>query len=260
MPRKPKAPARVAIPRSVRFEVFKRDRFTCQYCGGKAPDVVLHCDHMKPVAEGGGNDMMNLVTSCQPCNSGKGKRRIDDMTVIERQRRQIEELEERRAQLEMMLQWRDGLATLDADKVEAIVAHICAKSDLGPNENGRQHIRRWLAKYTLDAIFSAIDEAFARNLTFDAKGKADPVAWEQAFARVPSVISTTGLYEKKPYMRQLFYARGILRNRFPGFNELGLMGALERVYLAGVSLDDLLDLAKTARNIGQVYDAIEAVK
>ena len=65
---------RKAIPKKVRFEVFKRDKFTCTYCGRKAPDVVLEVDHIIPVAEGGKNDIMNLTTSCRDCNRGKGKR------------------------------------------------------------------------------------------------------------------------------------------------------------------------------------------
>lgn len=47
---------RKAISKKIRFEVFKRDSFTCQYCGEKAPDVILHVDHIDPVAKGGGKD------------------------------------------------------------------------------------------------------------------------------------------------------------------------------------------------------------
>lgn len=63
---------RKPIRKGVRFEVFKRDGFTCQYCGAHPPGVLLHVDHIVAVAEGGGNDMDNLVTACQPCNIGKG--------------------------------------------------------------------------------------------------------------------------------------------------------------------------------------------
>jgi 5-methylcytosine-specific restriction endonuclease McrA len=59
---------RKAIGKKIRFEVFKRDKFTCQYCGEKSPDVILHIDHINPVAEGGGNDIINLITSCVACN------------------------------------------------------------------------------------------------------------------------------------------------------------------------------------------------
>ena len=67
---------RKPISKKLRFEVFKRDSFTCQYCGKSAPDVVLHVDHIKPVKEGGTNDITNLVTACADCNLGKGARKI----------------------------------------------------------------------------------------------------------------------------------------------------------------------------------------
>lgn len=55
---------RRSLSKKKRFEVFKRDSFTCQYCGAKAPDVVLQCDHIKPVSKGGTDDILNLITSC----------------------------------------------------------------------------------------------------------------------------------------------------------------------------------------------------
>lgn len=64
--------ARERISKRTRFEVFKRDRFTCQYCGGKPPEVTLELDHIHPVAKGGTNDILNLCTSCKECNRGKG--------------------------------------------------------------------------------------------------------------------------------------------------------------------------------------------
>lgn len=54
---------REALSKSIRFEVFKRDSFKCQYCGGEAPNVLLHVDHIEPVSKGGTNDITNLITS-----------------------------------------------------------------------------------------------------------------------------------------------------------------------------------------------------
>lgn len=62
---------RKAISKRVRFEVFKRDLFTCQYCGSTPPKVVLHVDHIVPVSKGGDNSEGNLVTACDACNLGK---------------------------------------------------------------------------------------------------------------------------------------------------------------------------------------------
>lgn len=58
----------------LRFHTFKKDNFTCRYCGRspiKDLKVVLHCDHLIPKSKGGTDDNDNLVTSCKDCNSGK---------------------------------------------------------------------------------------------------------------------------------------------------------------------------------------------
>jgi hypothetical protein len=65
---------RKALSKKTRFEVFKRDGFKCQYCGAHPPKSILHVDHIVAVANGGRNDMDNLVTSCDHCNLGKSAR------------------------------------------------------------------------------------------------------------------------------------------------------------------------------------------
>mgnify|MGYP000896284205 CR=1 FL=1 len=63
---------------SVRFDVFKRDQFTCSYCGRKPPEVTLEVDHIIPKAEGGTDDSENLTTACWDCNRGKGATQLAD--------------------------------------------------------------------------------------------------------------------------------------------------------------------------------------
>jgi len=62
----------MAISKGKRFEIFKRDGFTCQYCGRRPPDVVLEVDHIDPRCSGGTDQEINLITSCWDCNRGKG--------------------------------------------------------------------------------------------------------------------------------------------------------------------------------------------
>lgn len=62
---------RKTISKKTRFEVFKRDGFVCQYCGAHPPEAILEPDHINPVANGGGNEMDNLITACFSCNRGK---------------------------------------------------------------------------------------------------------------------------------------------------------------------------------------------
>ena len=67
---------RRTIKKSKRFDVLKRDNFTCQYCGRSAPDVELEIDHLKPVSRGGSNEFDNLITSCKDCNRAKRDQEI----------------------------------------------------------------------------------------------------------------------------------------------------------------------------------------
>lgn len=61
----------MAVSRSLRFQILRRDNHSCRYCGGTAPSATLTVDHVVPVALGGTDDPTNLVTACQGCNAGK---------------------------------------------------------------------------------------------------------------------------------------------------------------------------------------------
>jgi hypothetical protein len=67
---------RKPISKKLRFEIFKRDNFTCQYCSSKPPKAPLEVDHIIPVKSGGTNDVENLITACFDCNRGKGAREL----------------------------------------------------------------------------------------------------------------------------------------------------------------------------------------
>jgi 5-methylcytosine-specific restriction endonuclease McrA len=59
-----------------RREVFRRDDFTCQYCGRRASDLTL--DHVLPKHLGGEHTWTNVVTACPLCNHRKGGRRLEE--------------------------------------------------------------------------------------------------------------------------------------------------------------------------------------
>ncbi len=61
---------RKSLSKKIRFEVFKKDSFTCQYCGSTPPSTVLEIDHINPVSLGGDNSIDNLITSCFDCICG----------------------------------------------------------------------------------------------------------------------------------------------------------------------------------------------
>ena len=56
-------------PNFTRFNVFLRDKFTCQYCDARKD---LTFDHLLPKSKGGITDWENVVTACSTCNVKKG--------------------------------------------------------------------------------------------------------------------------------------------------------------------------------------------
>jgi 5-methylcytosine-specific restriction endonuclease McrA len=61
-------------PAFTRFNVFLRDRFTCQYCGEPSSSHELTFDHVVPRSRGGRTTWENVVTACSSCNLLKGSR------------------------------------------------------------------------------------------------------------------------------------------------------------------------------------------
>lgn len=246
---------RTPLSKTVRFEVFKRDRFTCQYCGAKAPEAVLHCDHIHPVAEGGTNDILNLVTACADCNGGKGARLLDDRSAVERQRAQLEELQERREQLEMMLEWRDQAEREKIDVLSEIAARVEERGGFEPNESGYGHIRRWLKTYSVAEILEALDESFDIYMKWNGD-KPDADAWEIAFKKIPAIAGLQKQSLEKPYIGKLAYIQGILRRRLR--DKRGhFVPALESAHVDwSVSLEVLEESAKRAGTWEEFADLI----
>ena len=153
---------RKAIPKSIRFEVFKRDSFVCQYCGRAAPEVILECDHIIPVAEGGSNELLNLVTACRDCNRGKGKRLLTNNQSIEKQKRQLDELNERREQMEMLVKWKKELLKLDEEQVSAVEDLVFNTYGRSLTTHGRRNISKLIKRFGLNEVVEAAEIAFER--------------------------------------------------------------------------------------------------
>ena len=60
---------RKIIKPSVRVIVLEKYGGRCAYCGIKFDK--MHIDHVVPVSMGGGNEIDNLMPSCQSCNNYK---------------------------------------------------------------------------------------------------------------------------------------------------------------------------------------------
>ena len=66
-------------PNFTRFNVFLRDKFSCQYCGS---GYELTFDHLLPRSRGGKTNWDNVVTACSNCNVQKGGRLLSNSGML----------------------------------------------------------------------------------------------------------------------------------------------------------------------------------
>ena len=59
-----------------RINVFRRDHFTCSYCGARPGTSNLTFDHVVPKSLGGKTTWENITTACFPCNGRKGNKTL----------------------------------------------------------------------------------------------------------------------------------------------------------------------------------------
>lgn len=71
----------MAVSKRTRYEVLRRDNYTCRYC--HATDSPLTVDHVVPVTLGGSDDPSNLVAACKDCNAGKSSSSPDAALVAQ---------------------------------------------------------------------------------------------------------------------------------------------------------------------------------
>lgn len=252
---------RKSLGKRVRFEVFKRDSFTCQYCGQKAPDVVLHVDHITPVASGGGNDLMNLVTSCVACNLGKSNKSLKAADELDKRRGQLEVLEERREQLELLHAWHLSLADLDSEAV-TLAESLWARSIGCANERltdaALASLRKVIRRHGFDLACEAISKAAASALCSPSYQESPDDQLNTWFWKIGSIANVLKQDRDDPGLARLFYIRGILRNRCNYINERWCIALLRDAREAGVSAHWLEQLAKSVTSWTQFRDQVNA--
>jgi hypothetical protein len=241
------AAKRATISKTTRFEVFKRDKFTCQYCGRQAPDVLLVVDHINPVSKGGENTLLNYATSCEACNAGKGARALSDESIVVKQRAEVARLAERREQVEMMLEWHKTLAASSAVELDSFVNYWASLAKpFGPNATGYDLARKWLRQFTLLDLLGAADVSAGQYLQRDESGDPTIDSVNVAYRKIPGVARLLKLPAAE---RDLYYVRGILKNRFTmNYEEQAIVLAiLTSAMDVGIGINDLKQYARSAR-------------
>jgi hypothetical protein len=152
-----------------RFNIFKRDRFTCQYCGRTPPTIVLVIDHILPVSKGGTSDDHNLITSCEACNQGKadGLLSIVPQSVETQLAEQVERHEQLREFNKYLLQARKETTALANDMLATWNEQAGNTPDgFDYQANNREYLatfKRFMARLPAADVYEAIDIAMSKK-------------------------------------------------------------------------------------------------
>ena len=260
---------RKALSKKVRFEVLKRDKFTCKWCGKSAvqDDVVLEIDHILPVKEGGDNHMLNLVTSCFDCNRGKSANKIDDNKVVAQQKKQLDLEQDRKEQLELIFKWHQELQGIDDEKNKKVFQYV---NDLmitrSINSTGEATLVKLTKKYKLKDVLKAIDLSAEKYFRYDEDNQLTMDSAIDFLDKIGGILHNMN----QPLVQQKSsYIKGICRNRFEHFNvQVGsilLKNYIEALGIAGWSEeriindleDEVIPFSKEANNWTQWRNQIE---
>ncbi|MBE7320297.1 HNH endonuclease [Staphylococcus epidermidis] len=229
---------RKKLSNKIRFEVFKRDNFTCQYCGKSAPEVVLNVDHIEPISEGGTNDLFNLITSCFECNNGKRDKKLDDKSELEKQHNELVILNERKKQIEQMMEWKKELKSFEKTQAEILKEYIENALVTQITNEGLKNINSWFKKYSFEELINATDIAIEQYV-------------DKPNELIFSKIERIAYYTKYPvpdYVKRSRYVIGILRNKGLYFNENVVRELVKSWLEESLDIEDLILSAKTSKN------------
>jgi hypothetical protein len=144
--------------------VFKRDLFTCKYCGRRPPEVVLEVDHIIPRAGGGSDDIENLVTACCDCNRGKAAKGLGDTVPAVDELVRLEAMQEM-AERALRLKQQTDLAKQQREVEADLIAEVRRTWEESTEDvSGFQElsIKRFLARgLTLSDFEDAISSLMA---------------------------------------------------------------------------------------------------
>ena len=237
------------LSKSVRFEVFKKDSFKCQYCGKSAPDVVLEVDHIIPVSKGGDNDISNLITACFDCNRGKRDKKLTDKQSVKLQKEELDKLNARREQIEMIAEWRKELSNLMNESIDKIVEMINQEFylDLNLTDYGRKNFSKRIKKYGFKETLNSSLIAFE---------KYDDI--ETALSKIDGILYNRYLEEYDPEKAAYHRMLSLVKRKFTYFNPKVAYCLIDKIYACTMFEEDITRLIYSCKNWSEFKRRMEA--
>lgn len=173
----------------IKYEVFEKDSFKCQFCGTGAPVVTLQLIRIQDTQQNDEwLDTAFLSTSCKICE--KKKSGVDEKS-LQNGYISIDELEERLQQLKMLINWRKGMLNIRKQQLTNLVSYWENKvPGFVTNNDQKKFAATYISKFSSDEIRSAMDMAVDKFIKYSDDGTLDKHSMLIAFAKIPEICLT----------------------------------------------------------------------
>ncbi len=168
----------------------------------------------------------------------RDRRREEEATLAQLVETALDD--ERREQLEMMLQWREGLIAVEDRAIEAISEALSKATNYSLSPYGADEVRKLLRKFSVVEVLDALEAAIRQYIERDEAGNVLQDSVNLTLSKLPGFLH---LRNQPDDIRQLYYIRGIMRRRFNYCPEWKAIKLLKAAYEAGASPDELHALA-----------------
>ncbi|MEJ2545405.1 MAG: hypothetical protein P8Y99_15155 [Calditrichaceae bacterium] len=170
----------------IKFEIFEKDSFRCQFCGAGAPIAALRLRRIQEAEKQ--DEWLNtafLSTSCTTCEkkrAGVNAKDLADGFIS------IDELEERLQQLKMLINWRKGMLRIRKQQLENLVTYWEKKvPGFQISNEQKKHLLSYMTKYAGEEIRDAMNMAADKFINYNADGSFDTDSINQAFSKIQEI-------------------------------------------------------------------------
>ena len=221
--------------KQLQYRIFGRDNFRCVYCENSVPEVVLDA-----VTESGNEDQEGIdgyITVCDKCfdlffaDGEKGNHELPQTTDTPGE------------QADMMIRWHRESQDSKNKCLRYAIEHFETRAECDLSDRGRKIMEKLIDMYPFKLILVSIEAACSQYLVPEEDGY-NHESINKAFNYVEKICYVKSSAKDKPYLKDLFYVRGILKNRFSYVDLVESMRLLEDAYKTGYSIDTLKRIAK----------------
>lgn len=236
--------------KELQYKIFSWDKYKCAYCGSSVPEVHLHAvlgDHNGDV-----KDPNNYLSLCHKCFLKIVTHKDSEEIDLTNRTKIIQE------QTDMMIRWHKELQMNKIKSQEYAIEYFENLSNCSLTDHGRKVIGKLIRLYPFKLVLDSIEASCSQYLIPEEEGYSSESV-EKAFNYIEKICNIKTTAKDKPYLKDLFYIRGILKNRFDYVNLHEAIKLLEEAYRNGYSMDSLKKIATDSYSWSQWKKTITAL-